>query len=78
MTESHISLRDDYEVSAVELDAAVACVTIGVLGSVAWDRGGRPLILCILAIIGFQAAANALARVGGDPISAATRPLPVE
>ena len=58
--------------------AAVACVTIGVLGSVAWDRGGRPLILCILAIIGFQAAANALARVGGDPISAATRPLPVE
>jgi hypothetical protein len=24
--------------------AAVACVTIGVLGSVAWERGGRPLI----------------------------------
>jgi hypothetical protein len=58
--------------------AAVACVTIGVLGASAWQGGRRQISLCILVVIGLQATASAWVRGGGDPVAAATRPLPVK
>ena len=56
--------------------AAVACVVIGVLGRLMWDKGGRIVVLCIVGAVALQAGMQALLRVGGDPIGAALHPLP--
>lgn len=58
--------------------AAVACLTIGILGRLARDRGQGPLLACIVGVIALQAGTQALLRVGGDPLGAAVQPLPVE
>ena len=65
MNESHVSLRDLYEVSCVELDAIVeaAWAVPGVLGA---RMTGAGFGGCAVALVAEEAIADFRARVGAD------------